>query len=197
MTDDSKLVYICKSSNDLSFFTDRGSFGGPVETIQRRFFGKDEVSLRKYSFQRVPGDDAGHQNSILVPSGDFIDVLVYDLFDEMDIGWRGHRIPRNERHAVVHAYLEGMMLVTHSGCHAKPQTFDLHSEGPKVIIVDESKTHTKRQPSVKQYCAIVKIHGGIPKVLYEDTSQAVSFDLGLPDFKPAPRRHPEDDNQYA
>jgi len=194
MTDDSKLVYICKSSKDLDFLTARGSFGGPVETIQRRFFDQNGVSLRKYAFER-PEDDVGHQNIILAPSGDFIDVLVYDIFDDDDIGWRAHKIPRNERHAVVHAYLEGLMLLQHTGRHSKTRFYDIHSEGPKIIIVDESKTQTKRQPSVKQYCAIVKFHGGIPQVVKESPSREVTFDLGLPDFTPEPRKHPEDDGR--
>lgn len=198
MGDDSKLVYVCKSSNDLDFFTYKGSFGGPVDTIQRKFFGQDGISLRRYSFEREPGDDRYHQNIILAPSGDFIDVLVYDIFDEMDCGWRAHRFPRSERHAVVAAFLEGRMTLKHTGTHDKKTgTYRVIAEGPKVIVVDESKTVTKRQPTIDQYRRIIRMHRGVPRVVNEDATQVISFDLGIPDTWPAPSRHDEDDHHYV
>jgi len=194
MGDDSKLVYLCRSSIDLDRIY-KGSWGGPVETIQHRFFGQDGISLRRYAFEREPGDASPHQNAILVASGDFIDCLVYDVFDEMDFGWRSDRIHRSERQSVVRGYVNGKLTLLNTKGR-RSQQYAVHVEGPRVIIIDTSRTVKKRQPSVEQYAKIVARHGGISKVVNEDARAEIVFDTGA--VKPEPSsQKPDDDDRYA
>lgn len=202
---DNKNVYICRAQADLATYQGKGSFGSAVDTVKQQFFGQDGVNLRGYTTllyetELVPSHVPLRQNAMLFPSGDAIDVYVYDLQDEMDFGWRSNRYYRGYRQELVREFLDGQMEVAHTA-HGKRTNYLIEIEGPKVIVIDESRTIKKRQPTIAQYAKIIKQNGWRPVILNPNPDANVFFDTGVNWEDPAPhrqrKRHPEDDNDYA
>jgi hypothetical protein len=205
MGNSDRKVYICRASVDLATYQSKGSYGCAVDTVQQQFFGQDGISLRNYTTllyetELVPADVPLRQNAILFPSEDCIDVFVYDMQDEMDFGWRSNRYYRGYRQELVKEYLGGKMQVPHTA-HGKLHLYDIRVDGPKVIVVDESKTVKKRQPSAEQYAKIVKRNGWKPVIINPNPAASVFFNTGLDWEDPTPhrqrKRHPEDNDEYA
>ncbi len=188
-----RLVYICSGKYNLDELCS-SSYGGPVDAIQRCFFGQDGVSLRKFSVEREPGDYEPHKNLILTASADHIEMLLYDLYNEMDFGVRSDRVHRLHRQNVVGDYVAGRIYFPQTFEKQKTKIYLVRPEGPKVIVIDTSRSVTKRQPSLEQYVRIVERHGGIPHVVNEDITSPIRFEAAEPSSRSGP---PEEDDRYS
>jgi hypothetical protein len=189
----SRRIYLCRGHDDIAFYA-RSSFGNTIDAVQRRFFGDDGLSLRRYAFELEPGDDRCHQNSILFASEDSIIVLTYNLFDEMDVGWRSVPINRSERQPLVRSLIDGQMSV-HSELDGK--CYNFRPEGPKVIVIDTSRSFGVRQPSIEQYLDIIRSNGGIAQVVEENTGAAIRFSPEASYWKTRRKTDDDDPHSYA
>jgi hypothetical protein len=187
-----RLVYLCRAHENIDYYAS-SSYGNTIDAVQRRFFGEDGVSLRRYEFELEPGDERCHQNTLWFASGDLITLLTYNIFDEMDVGWRSRPILRQDRQALMHSFLEGRLGIV---AEVDGKLYcDVRPEGPKVIIIDESRTKKKRQPTIEQYRKMVRFHGGIARIVEEDTSKAIMFSPEASFWKKGEK--PDDEDRYT
>jgi hypothetical protein len=186
-----KMVYLCRAHENIDYYAS-SSYGNTIDAVQRRFFGEDGVSLRRYEFELEPGDERCHQNTLWFASGELITLLTYNIFDEMDVGWRSKPIHRQERQALMHAFLDcKLRLIAEIDC----KCYSVRPEGPKVIIIDESRSKKKRQPTIEQYRKMVRAHGGIARIVEEDTSKAIIFSPEASFWKKGEK--PDDEDRYT